>query len=93
MTRNLKFLLVAAAVVFVAAGTLVLRQAFPSAQAQPVPASGSFDAAINENAQRMLDEGRASSGSTPLARRISGAASCDCTRPLSARSWAGWDRV
>ena len=58
MTRNLRFLLVAAAVVFVAAGTLALREAFPFARTQAVPASASFDAAINQNAQRMLDEGR-----------------------------------
>lgn len=32
-------------------------------------------------------------GSTPLAQRSSGAASCDYTRPLSARSWVAWDPV
>jgi hypothetical protein len=58
MTGNPRFLLGAAAVVFVAVGTLALRDASPSAQAPPVPASGSFDAAINQNAQRLLDEGR-----------------------------------
>ena len=58
MARNLKFAVVGAVIVFVAAVTLALREAFPSARAQPVPASGSFDESINQNAQRMLDEGR-----------------------------------
>jgi hypothetical protein len=57
MGRSFKFLLIGAVTVFVAAATLALRDA-PSAQAQSVPASGTFDAAINQNAQRMLDEGR-----------------------------------
>ena len=58
MTRSLRILLIGAAIVFVAAGTFALRGTFPSAQAQPVAPAGSFDAAINQNAQRMLDEGR-----------------------------------
>ena len=58
MARNLRFLLVGVAIVFVVAGTLALREAFPSPQAQPVTTSGYFDAEINQNAQRMLEEGR-----------------------------------
>ena len=58
MTSNLRFLLVAAAAVLVVVGALALREAYPSARAQTVPATGSFDAAIDQNAQRMLDEGR-----------------------------------
>ena len=56
MPRHVKFLLVGGAVAFVVVGTVALRQAAPAAQAQP-GATG-FDAAINENAQRMLEEGR-----------------------------------
>src|SRR5688572_33452548 len=56
MPRHVKFLLFGGAIVFVVVGTLALRQALPAAQAQP--AASGFDATINQNAQRMLDEGR-----------------------------------
>src|SRR5215216_212465 len=58
MTRNLRCLLVGGVIVLVVAGTAAFREALPSAQAQPVPSSGSFDALINQNAQRLFEEGR-----------------------------------
>jgi hypothetical protein len=58
MVRNPRFLLVGGAIVFVIVGTVTFREAFPSAQAQAVAMSGSFDGTINQNAQRMLEEGR-----------------------------------
>ena len=56
MPRHVKFLLVGGAVAFVIVGTVALRQAAPAAQAQP--AATGFDTAIDQNAQRMLEEGR-----------------------------------
>jgi hypothetical protein len=56
MPRHVKFLLVGAAVAFVILGTVALRQASPAAQAPP--AAAGFDATINQNAQRLLEEGR-----------------------------------
>jgi mono/diheme cytochrome c family protein len=55
MPRVIRIALVAAAVALLTA--TALRQASPSAQTQPSPAA-SFDTAINQNAQSMLDEGR-----------------------------------
>ena len=56
MRRYVTFLLIGGAAAFVIAGMVALRQASPAAQAQP--AATGFDATINQNAQRLLDEGR-----------------------------------
>ena len=58
MARNTRVALLGGAVLFVSVATVALRESLPSAQGQPPVASGSFDATINQNAQRMLDEGR-----------------------------------
>jgi cytochrome c peroxidase len=56
MLSNVKSVLIGAVIAFVAAGTAVYRNS--SAQVRPAATTGSFDATINQNAQRMLDEGR-----------------------------------
>ena len=57
MLSNVKSVLAVAVVVFVPAGTLALYQLSP-AQVRPAAATASFDAAIDQNAARMLKEGR-----------------------------------
>ena len=56
MSRHVNVLLVGGAVALVIVGTAALRQASAAAQAQP--AATGFDATINQNAQRLLAEGR-----------------------------------
>ena len=56
MPRHVKFLLVGGTIAFVLVGTVAVRHASPAAQAQP--AATGFDATINQNAQRLLEEGR-----------------------------------
>ena len=58
MPRHVKFLFVGGAIVFVTLGMVAIRQAAPAAQAQPPAATSAFDSSINQNAQRMLEEGR-----------------------------------
>src|SRR5918993_3101845 len=58
MPRHVKFLFVGGAIVFVTFGMVALRQAAPAAQAQPPAATSVFDSSINQNAQRLLEEGR-----------------------------------
>src|SRR5688572_32069212 len=58
MPRHVKFLFVGGAIVFVTLGIVAIRQAAPAAQAQPPAATSGFDSTINQNAQRMLEEGR-----------------------------------
>src|SRR5688500_11104159 len=58
MPRHVKFLFAGGAIVFVTLALVAIRQAAPAAQAQPPAAPGGFDATINQNAQRMLEEGR-----------------------------------
>jgi hypothetical protein len=58
MSHAVRIVVVAGAVLLVTVATAALRQASPSAQAQPAAASASFDSTINQNAQRMLEEGR-----------------------------------
>src|SRR5918993_1223037 len=58
MPRHVKFLFVGGAIVFVTFGMVALRQAAPAAQAQPPAATSAFDSSINQNAQRLLEEGR-----------------------------------
>ena len=56
-----RILVIAAAILFAAINAVVLRQALPSVQAQqPAAAAGSaaFDSAIDQNARRMIEEGR-----------------------------------
>ena len=57
MLSNVKSVLAVAVVVFVPAGVLTLSQR-SSAQVRPAAATVSFDAAIDQNAARMLKEGR-----------------------------------
>ena len=57
MLSNVKSVLAVAVVVFVPAGILTLSQ-LSSAQVRPAAATVSFDAAIDQNAARMLKEGR-----------------------------------
>ena len=57
MLSNVKSVLAVAVVVFVPAGTLALYQR-SSAQVRPATAAVSFDATIDQNAARMLKEGR-----------------------------------
>jgi hypothetical protein len=56
MLRHVKVLPIGGAVALVIVGTVALRQAAPAAQAQP--AATGFDATVNQNAQRLLEEGR-----------------------------------
>ena len=56
MPRVIRLGLVASVLALVTATGL--RQSSPSAQTQPAAPVASFDTAINQNAQRMLDEGR-----------------------------------
>jgi hypothetical protein len=42
-SQTIRFLIVAGAMLFVTGATAMVRQASPSAQAPPTPASGSFD--------------------------------------------------
>jgi hypothetical protein len=64
MSQATRVVIVTAAILLVTAATATRRQTSPVAQAQQPaaatasPESSSFDAAINQNAQRMLDEGR-----------------------------------
>ena len=57
MLSNVKSVLAVAVVVFVAAGIPALSQ-LSSAQVRPAAATASFDASIDQNAARMLKEGR-----------------------------------
>src|SRR5687767_80746 len=57
MLKSVKSVLAVAVVVFVPAGILALSQR-SSAQVRPAAATVSFDAAIDQNAARMLKEGR-----------------------------------
>jgi cytochrome c5 len=58
MLSAVRMLLVAGTIALASAAAAMLRQASPSAQVRPTPAAAPFDGAINQNAQRMLDEGR-----------------------------------
>ena len=58
MPRIVATLLASGAIVFAAAATTSLRQSTLEAQSQPAPSTGSFDARIDQNAQRLLQEGR-----------------------------------
>ncbi len=58
MRSNVKPLLTGAVLAFLAAGTFTLHWVLSARQMRPVATDGSFDARINQNAQRMLDEGR-----------------------------------
>ena len=58
MPRIVSTLLAAGAITFAIATTVSFRQSALHAQAQPAAAPGSFDSTINQNAQRLLDEGR-----------------------------------
>jgi len=65
MSRAVRILIVAGAIVVVMAAAAVVRQASTSAHAQqPVatsgsgPSSASFDSSITQNAQRLIEEGR-----------------------------------
>jgi len=58
MFRVIRIALVAGAIVLATVATATLRQASPPAHAQPAPATGTFHSTINQNAQRMLEEGR-----------------------------------
>ena len=58
MTRIVSTLLASAAIVFTTAATALLRQSTAEAQAPRPPATGSFDSTIDQNAQRLLEEGR-----------------------------------
>ncbi len=58
MRSNVKPLLTGAVLAFLAAGTFTLHWVLSARQMRPVATEGSFDARINQNAQRMLDEGR-----------------------------------
>jgi hypothetical protein len=59
-----RLIVVAASILIVAVAGTSFQQASPSAQQQPVATtgaadrSGAFDTAINQNAQRMIEEGR-----------------------------------
>jgi mono/diheme cytochrome c family protein len=58
MRRQVNVLLVGGVLVFVVAGLIALRQASPVAQTGVAQPAGSFDSAINDNAERMIEEGR-----------------------------------
>ena len=64
MSRAVRALTVASAILLLTAATGPFRSAETSAQTAPPgpkgasPPAGSFDAAINQNGQRMLEEGR-----------------------------------
>lgn len=58
MPRYVKWVLFGGAIVLVTLGTVAIRQASPAAQAQPSAATSAFDSTINQNAQRLLEEGR-----------------------------------
>src|SRR6185436_17970421 len=58
MPRDFKFALVGGALVFVTLAIVVMRQASAAAAAQQSAAASGFDSTINQNAQRLLDEGR-----------------------------------
>ena len=63
MSQPVRVLVVAGAIVLVTGATAALRQTASSALAQqPVatgsPRTASFDSAIDQNAQRMIEEGR-----------------------------------
>ena len=64
MSRAVRALTVAPAILLLTAATGPFRSAEPSAQTAPpgsravAPPAGSFDAAINQNGQRLLEEGR-----------------------------------
>src|SRR5688572_28995673 len=62
MSHAVRLMTIAGATLLITIATAAYRDASPSAQAQQQPsgstASTSFDATINQNAQRMLDEGR-----------------------------------
>src|SRR5688572_18720271 len=57
MLSNVKSVLAVAVIVFFPAGTLALYQ-ISSAQVRQAETTGSFDSAIDQNAARMLKEGR-----------------------------------
>ena len=58
MSRIHAILLTAAVALVVSVAITACRQESPAAQSQPAPVAGSFDTTINENARRMLEEGR-----------------------------------
>jgi hypothetical protein len=61
MSQAGRLIVVAGAILLVTATTVTVRQAAPSDQAQPTapsPQKSSFDAAIDQNARRMIEEGR-----------------------------------
>src|SRR5687768_387632 len=58
MSRIVPTLLAAGAIAFAVATTVSLRQSTLQAQGKPAAATGSFDATIDQNAQRLLEEGR-----------------------------------
>jgi cytochrome c5 len=58
MPRHVRFLLAGGAIVFVTFGLVAFRQASPTAQTQQTASTSAFDSTINQNAQRMLEEGR-----------------------------------
>ena len=58
MLNAVRVLIVAGAIMLVIVATTIFQPASPSAQAQPVAAAGGFDSVINQNAQRLLEEGR-----------------------------------
>jgi hypothetical protein len=58
MRRQVNVLLVVGVLAFVVVGVIALRQASPIARMGVVQPGGSFDSAINDNAERMIEEGR-----------------------------------
>src|SRR5688572_6000843 len=58
MRRQVNVLLVVGVLAFVVVGVIALRHASPIARMGVVQPGGSFDSAINDNAERMIEEGR-----------------------------------
>jgi hypothetical protein len=88
MPRHVKFLFVGGAIVFVTLGMVAIRQAAPVAQAQSPTVPDAFDASINQNAQRMLEDGRKIFRYDTFGSEEFWGASCGCTKRSSARNSA-----
>lgn len=87
MSYAIRILIGAVALVIVAGATAYRHTTataqVPTATTGTRDSSSSFDSTINQNAQRMLEEGRRTFVSIHSALKTSGAAGCGCTK----RSW------